>query len=65
MRGVKVRDAIKMVEADGWYLVRTRESHRHYKHPKKLGIATIAGQPSVDIPRGTLNSIPKQSGLTT
>ena len=62
---MKVRDAIKMVEADGWYLVRARGSHRHYKHSTKQGIVTIAGHPSVDIPRGTLNSILKQSGLKT
>jgi len=50
---VKVRDAIKLIEKDGWYLARTRGSHRHFKHP------------SVDIPRGTLNSILKQAGLKT
>jgi len=62
---VKVRDAIKLIEKDGWYLARTRGSHRHFKHLKKPGIVTIAGHPSVDIPRGTLNSIRKQAGLKT
>ena len=28
----KVRDMIKLVEADGWYLVAQRGSHRQYKH---------------------------------
>jgi predicted RNA binding protein YcfA (HicA-like mRNA interferase family) len=60
---MKVREAIKMIEADGWYLARTRGSHRHFKHPTKPGIVTIAGQAGVDIPKGTLNSILKQSGL--
>jgi predicted RNA binding protein YcfA (HicA-like mRNA interferase family) len=60
---MKVREAIKMVEADGWFLARTRGSHRHFKHPVKAGIVTIAGHPRVDIPRGTLNSILKQAGL--
>ena len=60
---MKVRDAIRLVEEDGWYLVRTRGSHRHYKHPRKLGLVTIAGHPGVDVPRGTLNSIFKQAGL--
>ena len=60
---MKVRETIKMVEDDGWYLARTRGSHRHFKHPTKPGIVTIAGHPSVDIPRGTLNSILKQAGL--
>ena len=60
---MKVRDAIKLIEDDGWFLVRTRGSHRHFKHPTKPGLVTIAGQSSVDIPKGTMNSILKQSGL--
>ncbi len=60
---MKVRDAIKLIEDDGWFLVRTRGSHRHFKHPTKPGLFTIAGQSGVDIPKGTMNSILKQSGL--
>ncbi|MGH4001630.1 MAG: type II toxin-antitoxin system HicA family toxin [Pseudonocardiaceae bacterium] len=37
---------IKLLEADGWYLVRVRGSHRHYRHPTKPGTATVAGKPS-------------------
>jgi predicted RNA binding protein YcfA (HicA-like mRNA interferase family) len=33
---MKVRDVIKRVEADGWYLDRTKGSHRQFKHPDKL-----------------------------
>jgi len=32
---MKVRDAIKLIEDNGWFLVRTRGSHRHFKHPTK------------------------------
>jgi predicted RNA binding protein YcfA (HicA-like mRNA interferase family) len=60
---MKIREAIKMVESDGWRLARIRGSHRHFKHPKKPGIVTIAGHPGIDIPKGTLNSILKQAGL--
>ena len=60
---MKVRDAIKLIEEGGWFLVRTRGSHRHFKHPTKPGLVTIAGNPGVDIPKGTLNSILKQAGL--
>ncbi|HAF12944.1 MAG TPA: hypothetical protein DCK99_04425 [Blastocatellia bacterium] len=28
---MKVRDAIKLIESDGWYLARTRGSHRQFK----------------------------------
>jgi predicted RNA binding protein YcfA (HicA-like mRNA interferase family) len=62
---VKFREVIKLIETDGWYLARTRGSHRHYKHPTKPGIVTIAGHPNVDIPKGTLNSILKQARLKT
>jgi predicted RNA binding protein YcfA (HicA-like mRNA interferase family) len=60
---VKVRDAIKLIESDGWYLDRTRGSHRQFKHPAKRGLVTIAGKPSDELAPGTLNSILKQAGL--
>ncbi len=62
---MKVRDAIRMLHEDGWLLVRTKGSHRQYRHPRKPGTVTIAGHPSVDIPPGTMNSILKQAGLKT
>jgi predicted RNA binding protein YcfA (HicA-like mRNA interferase family) len=60
---MKVREALRLVEEDGWYLVATRGSHRQYKHPYKSGRVTIAGNLSDDIAPGTLNSILKQAGL--
>ena len=59
---MKVRDAIKMLESDGWRLLVTRGSHRQFKHPSKPGRVTVAGKPSDDIPPGTLSSILKQAG---
>jgi len=60
---VKIRKVIKLIEADGWYLVVTKGSHRQYKHPIKPGRVTIAGHPNDDLASGTLNSIFKQAGL--
>ncbi|NKC12464.1 MAG: addiction module toxin, HicA family [Gammaproteobacteria bacterium] len=60
---MKVREAIQMIQRDGWYHVRTNGSHRQYHHPTKPGTVTIAGKPSIDIPPGTLNSILKQAKL--
>ncbi|MEM6647473.1 MAG: type II toxin-antitoxin system HicA family toxin [Bacteroidota bacterium] len=60
---MKVRDIIKLIEQDGWEHVRTRGSHRQFKHPNKPGKVTVAGKPSLDLPPGTLNSILKQAGL--
>ncbi len=51
---MKVRDLVKMLEEDGWYLARTRGSHRQFKHPTK---------PGDDLAPGTLNSVLKQAGL--
>jgi predicted RNA binding protein YcfA (HicA-like mRNA interferase family) len=59
----KVREAIRLVEDDGWVHVRTRGSHRQYKHPVKPGQVTIAGKSSDDLGPGTLNNIFKQAGL--
>jgi predicted RNA binding protein YcfA (HicA-like mRNA interferase family) len=52
-----------LIEADGWFLVATRGSHRQYKHPTKAGRVTVAGKPSDDLAPGTLSSILKQAGL--
>lgn len=60
---MKIRDLIKLLEEDGWYLKHTRGSHRQYKHPNKPGTITVAGKPGVEMPKGTLNAILKQSGL--
>ena len=60
---MKVREIIRQIEADGWYLVATRGSHRQYKHPSKSGRVTVAGKRSDDLAPGTLNSILKQAGL--
>ena len=62
---MKVRDAIKLIEADDWYLVVTKGSHRQYKHSTKPGRVTIAGHPNDDLAPGTLNSILKQAQLKT
>lgn len=60
---IKVRDIIKQIEADGWYLARTRGSHRQYKHPTKSGLVTVPGKLSDDLAIGTSNNILKQAQL--
>jgi len=39
----KVREAIKPIEADGWREVRTKGSHRQFKHATKAGRIAITG----------------------
>ena len=60
---MKAKELIELLEADGWFLVRTKGSHRQFHHSSKKGTVTVAGKPSVDIPPGTLNSALKQAGL--
>jgi predicted RNA binding protein YcfA (HicA-like mRNA interferase family) len=60
---VKIRDILKLIEGDGWYLVVTKGSHRQYKHPSKPGRVTVAGHPGDDLAPGTQNSILKQALL--
>jgi len=60
---MKVRNLIKAIQRDGWIQVRQTGSHRQYHHPFKTGTVTIAGHPSDEVPKGTLNSVLKQAGL--
>lgn len=60
---LKVKEVIRMINDDGWYLVKQVGSHRQFKHPTKSGRVTIAGKMSDDIAPGTLNSILKQADL--
>jgi predicted RNA binding protein YcfA (HicA-like mRNA interferase family) len=60
---MKVRDAIRLIKADGWFIVATKGSHRQYRHEKKPGRVTVAGKPSDELAPGTMNSILKQAGL--
>jgi predicted RNA binding protein YcfA (HicA-like mRNA interferase family) len=60
----KVREAIRMIEADGWFLVESGgSSHRQFKHLSKFGRVTIAGKPSDDLAPKTFDSILRQAGL--
>ena len=55
---MKVRDVVKMIENDGWFLVRIRGSHS-----QKPGTVTVSGKEGLDMPPGTLSNVLKQAGL--
>ncbi len=40
---MKVGEIVRMLEEDGWYLARTRGSHRQFKYPTKPGVVTLPG----------------------
>lgn len=61
---MKVKEILKIIEDDGWYLVRQKGSHKQFKHPIKKGLVTIAAHKlSDEIVKGTLNSILKQAKI--
>ena len=59
----KVSDAIRMIERDGWRLVRIRGSRRHFRHPDKAGTGTVAGGLSKDLAPGSESSNLKQADI--
>ena len=60
---MKVRELVRLLERDGWFLKRTRGSHRQYYHPTKPGCITVPGKPGDELAMGTLNSVLKKAGL--
>ena len=63
MKSYSSREIIKLLKADGWYEVNVTGSHHQFKNTKKKGRTTVK-HPDKDIPRKTLDTIEKQSGLT-
>lgn len=62
MKSYPSREVIRIIESDGWYLVRIKGSHHHFRHPTKKGIVTVK-HPDGDIPPKTLDSIAMQAGI--
>ena len=63
MKSYSSREVIAALKADGWYMVNVVGSHYQFKHPAKSWRVTVK-HPCRDIPRKTLDSIERQSGLT-
>jgi predicted RNA binding protein YcfA (HicA-like mRNA interferase family) len=62
---MKISEVIRLLEQDGWVLKRTTGSHRHFSHPTKPGLVTVAGKRSATLKPKTEASILKQAGLVT
>ncbi len=56
MKSYSSMELIKILQNDGWYLVKTTGSHHHFKHPLKKGKVTIP-HPKKDIPYKTVKNI--------
>ena len=59
----KVRDLLRVLHEDGWFLERQTGSHRQFRHPSKKGTVTVNGHESDTLSHGLVNGILKQSGL--
>ncbi len=57
-----VRDLMKTLKKDGWYVVEQHGSHMQLEHKTKHSKVTVPNH-NGDIAKGTLNSILKQAGL--
>jgi predicted RNA binding protein YcfA (HicA-like mRNA interferase family) len=62
MKRYKVKDVIKILKQDGWYLSYTNGDHRQFKHSGKKGKVTVNGKLSDTLSQELLNSIWKQAG---
>jgi predicted RNA binding protein YcfA (HicA-like mRNA interferase family) len=60
---MKVRDVIRLLERQGWVEMRSRGSHRHFKHPKRASVITVPGNDGKELAPGTLNDILRKAGL--
>ncbi len=60
---MKVREVLRLLEKDGWYVARMKGSHRQYKNPGKPGLVTVPGHLGDNLHPKTLSSILKQAGL--
>jgi len=62
-RQMKVKEAVELIQRDGWRLARRKGSHRQFTHATKSGRVTIAGGLNEDLAKGTVGSILRQAGL--
>jgi predicted RNA binding protein YcfA (HicA-like mRNA interferase family) len=60
---MKISEIISLLERDGWVLKRVTGSHRHFAHPDKPGLVTVAGKPSATLKPKTESSILRQADL--
>jgi len=60
---MKVREVIQLLEKHGWREIRSKGSHRHFKHPEQAYLITVPGNDGKELAPGTLNAILKRAGL--
>ncbi|MDI9370064.1 MAG: type II toxin-antitoxin system HicA family toxin [Synergistaceae bacterium] len=56
------KELIRLIESDGWYLVKIEGGHHHFKHPTKPGKVTVP-HPRENVHPKTFKSALRQAGL--
>jgi predicted RNA binding protein YcfA (HicA-like mRNA interferase family)/predicted RNase H-like HicB family nuclease len=59
---MKIGEIVRLLERDGWNLKRVSGSHRHFTHPTKSGLVTVAGKPSATLKPEDRVKHPEASG---
>ncbi len=54
------KDLVRLVQQDGWFLVRQTGGHMQFKHPTKHGLVTI---PVNNVKKNIELSVLRQAGL--
>ena len=62
VKSISSREVMKMLKADGWFVVDVDGDHHQMKHPTKKGRVTVP-HPVKDLKIGTVKSIERQSGV--
>lgn len=62
MKAYSSRELIKLLNDDGWYIVRIKGDHHQLKHLTKEGIVTVP-HPKKNLVIKTVKSILKQAGI--
>jgi predicted RNA binding protein YcfA (HicA-like mRNA interferase family) len=61
---MKVREVIAFLQRLGWIEIRSRGSHRNFKHPSSPYVITVPGTDGKEVAAGTLKDILKKSRIT-
>ncbi len=60
---MRVREVIRLLEKQGWVEVRSKGSHRNFKHTAKSFVITVPGNTGTELAPGTLHDILRMAGL--
>ena len=59
---MKVREVVRLLERNGWVEMRSRGSHRHFKHPDRALVVTVPGNEGKELAPGTLKRYTQEGG---